>query len=349
MELTLNLIFSLILLILIVTTCIVFTNAVEHLGFKLKLGDGAVGSIFAAVGTALPETIVPLVAILGAYFAHGDVAAGKEIGVGAILGAPFLLSTLGMFMSGAAVLFFAKMKKRTTVMDVNGNIILRDIKFFFVSYSVSIIAGFVNSIHVRYLIVLFLICYYGLYVYRTILKSSDNQGVHGELDMLWFCKVFSCKNPSMLLIILQILFSLLCLVFFAHLFVGEIKYFAHYFNLNPLILSLIIAPIATELPEKVNSVLWMGHKKDTLALGNITGAMVFQSCFPTAVGILLTPWVFCMDSIVNIALVYAATLFLLTSILIVHKRFNPYILTSCGIFYLVYIGYVVLKLTGYNF
>lgn len=349
MDLTLNLIFSIILLVLIVTTCIVFTNAVEHLGFKLKLGDGAVGSIFAAVGTALPETIVPLVAILGAYFAHGDVAAGKEIGVGAILGAPFLLSTLGMFMSGAAVLFFAKMKKRTTTMDVNGKIILRDLKFFFVSYSAAIAAGFVHSVHIKYLIVLFLVFYYGLYVYRTILKSSDSQGSHSELDMLWFCKVFRCSNPSMLLIVFQILFSLVCLIFFAHLFVGEIKYFAHQFKLNPLILSLIVAPIATELPEKVNSVLWMGQKKDTLALGNITGAMVFQSCFPTAVGILLTPWVFCTDSLVNIALVYAATLFLVISILIIHKRFNPYILLSCGIFYIIYIGYIILKLTGYHF
>ena len=52
----------------------------------------------------------------------------------------------------------------------------------------------------------------------------------------------------------------------------------------PLIMSLLITPIATELPEKFNSVLWIRQRKDTLALGNITGAMVFQSTFPVSVG-----------------------------------------------------------------
>jgi cation:H+ antiporter len=44
------------------------------------------------------------------------------------------------------------------------------------------------------------------------------------------------------------------------------------------------------LPEKFNSVMWMRQKKDTLALGNITGAMVFQSTFPVAIGMAFTPW-----------------------------------------------------------
>ena len=46
------------------------------------------------------------------------------------------------------------------------------------------------------------------------------------------------------------------------------------------LLALVIAPIATELPEKFNSVIWVRQGKDTLAMGNITGAMVFQSDDP---------------------------------------------------------------------
>ena len=63
-------------------------------------------------------------------------------------------------------------------------------------------------------------------------------------------------------------------------------------GLDPTILALIIAPIATELPEKFNSVLWVRNGKDTLAMGNITGAMVFQSCLPTVLGLLFTTWAF---------------------------------------------------------
>ena len=55
-------------------------------------------------------------------------------------------------------------------------------------------------------------------------------------------------------------------------------------------LSLVLAPLATELPEKANSFFWVKDGKDSLALGNITGAMVFQSTIPIAVGLAFTDW-----------------------------------------------------------
>src|SRR5665647_3849985 len=39
----------------------------------------------------------------------------------------------------------------------------------------------------------------------------------------------------------------------------------------------------------VTRVNWVRQEKDTLALGNITGAMVFQTCIPVAFGIAFTP------------------------------------------------------------
>src|SRR6202795_4968784 len=87
-----------------------FTNGVEWIGENLGLSEGAVGSVLAAVGTALPETLLPIVAIA---FGHGTEA-GKEIGTGAILGAPFMLSTLAMFVLAVAVLIFARGGRRTT-------------------------------------------------------------------------------------------------------------------------------------------------------------------------------------------------------------------------------------------
>src|SRR3989449_7327381 len=91
-----------IALVLILVAAEVFTNGVEWIGENLGLSEGAVGSVLAAVGTALPETLLPLVAILIGH------ASGKEIGIGAILGAPFMLSTLAMFVLGTAVLILAR-------------------------------------------------------------------------------------------------------------------------------------------------------------------------------------------------------------------------------------------------
>lgn len=328
-------------LLLIVGCCVVFTNAVEHLGKIYNLNEGAVGSILAAVGTALPETIVPLVAILGAYMAHTDVTVGKEIGIGAILGAPFLLSTLAMFVTGLAVIICFRMKKREKEMNANYVVMFRDLKFFFFSYTLAIAAGFIHNPIVKYLCAGGLFVYYLVYVFRTLNCSHSQCGENPDIDELLLERFF--KKYNAFLVWLQVVISIGALIFFAHVFVDQIKYFAGLFNLNPLVLSLILAPIATELPEKFNSVLWVSQSKDTLALGNITGAMVFQSCIPTAIGILMTPWVFGTESVINIVLVYCATVLLFIN-LFKNKGFTPNILISCGAFYLIYLIYIFWKM-----
>ena len=341
MEQILHSILTILNLFLIVGCCVVFTNAVEHLGKAYNLNEGAVGSILAAVGTALPETIVPLVAILGAYIAGGNIETGKEIGIGAILGAPFLLSTLAMFVTGVAVIIFSKMKLRERKMNANYVVMFRDLKFFFFSYTLAIAAGFIHIIWIKYIIAAGLLAYYLIYVFRTLNCSHAADCGEAELDMLLCEKIFKCYN--LFLIWFQVIVSIAALIVFAHFFVEQIKFFASTFHINPLILSLILAPIATELPEKFNSVLWVKHSKDTLALGNITGAMVFQSCIPTAIGIILTPWVFGMESIINVILVYCATVILFIN-LYRDKAFSPHILITCGFFYLVYLIYIFIDI-----
>src|SRR5207245_9206425 len=81
--------------VLILVGAEVFTNGVEWLGIKLRISEGATGSILAAIGTATPETLIPVVAILFTNTPDAD-----EIGVGAILGAPFMLGTLVMLLVG---------------------------------------------------------------------------------------------------------------------------------------------------------------------------------------------------------------------------------------------------------
>lgn len=326
------------MLFLIVGSCVVFTNAVEHLGKAYNLNEGAVGSILAAVGTALPETIVPLVAIFGAYFSGSDLNVGKDIGVGAILGSPFLLSTLAMFVTGLAVIIFSKMKKRDAKMNADYSVMFRDLKFFFFSYTLAIGAGFIHFAPLKYLIAAFLLCYYLTYVLRTINRCQGGICENAEPDELLFERIF--KKYNVFIIWLQIIVSILGLIYFSHIFVEQIRFFAAEFHLNPLILSLILAPIATELPEKFNSVLWVSQSKDTLALGNITGAMVFQSCIPTAIGIVLTPWVFGTESIMSIAMVYCSTALLFFN-LYRNKAVTPHILITCGAFYALFLGFIL--------
>ena len=113
-----------------------FTNGVEWIGEAFGLSRGAVGSVLAAIGTALPETLLPLVAIL-----TGGAVSGDEIGVGAILGAPLMLSTLAMFVLGASLLVFSRGGRRGTRLRAEASVVGNDLAFFVGMYSMAVLAG----------------------------------------------------------------------------------------------------------------------------------------------------------------------------------------------------------------
>lgn len=344
MDLFLHIISILFTLFAIVFACVVFTNAIEHLGEKLNLSQGAIGSILAAVGTALPETIVPLVAIIGAHLSGQDVM-GHQIGIGAILGAPFMLGTLAFFVTGLAVLIFTATKRRTLEMPVNTSLMFRDIKYFFIGYTFAILGSFLPSHNMKVALAVFLLFFYGFYAYKTIQDTTSCNGDCEELEELYLTRFFG-KKHELAQVYFQVLLSLLGIILLAEIFVEQLEFFSHLFGLNPMILSLIIAPIATELPEKFNSVIWIRAKKDTLALGNITGAMVFQSCIPTAVGLVLTPWIISTEGLVNVALVYLAVTVVYLNIVKNKGILSPYSLLAGGGFYLIYLIYAVFKIKG---
>ncbi len=110
----------------------------------------------------------------------------------------------------------------------------------------------------------------------------------GELSPLYLAP--RAHEPRGSVIGVQVLGALVLIVVGARYFVSSVEHLSYMWGIPAFVLSLIITPIATELPEKFNSVIWIRQGKDTLALGNITGAMVFQSSIIPAIGILLTPW-----------------------------------------------------------
>ena len=131
-------------LVAILGAAILFTNAVEMLGDRLNLGSGAVGSVLAAVGTALPETMIPVVALIGAALAGESAGeAASEIGIGAILGAPFLLATLALFLVGASALGFRGRRQNGTEIVIEQRTTRRDIVYFLVLFAVAAGAGIV--------------------------------------------------------------------------------------------------------------------------------------------------------------------------------------------------------------
>lgn len=329
MDLFLTIVYALLSIGGIILACEAFVNSIEWVGKKLNLSEGAVGSVLAAVGTALPETIIPIIAIVGAW-RSGNVA-GTEIGIGAIVGAPFMLSTLAMFVIGAAIIIFVRQGRRTEKMHVDAAVMARDLRFFIITYSAAILATFIPSHGVKVLGGFILLGLYGWYVWETLKQPGE---LGEDLAPLYFAP--RREAPGLPIVLLQVSAALVGIVIGAHFFIIQVEHLAAHFGLPALILSLIITPIATELPEKFNSVLWVRVKKDTLALGNVSGAMVFQSCIPPAVGLWLTPWELDVTSLFSAALAVASAGLLWLQL----KRtgtLNPFILLLGGAFYAVFL------------
>ncbi len=264
-----------------------FTNGVEWAGHRLEIAEAAVGSVLAAVGTALPETFIPAVALLTG---RNTAGAHTAVGLGAIVGAPLMLSTVALFVMGVAALAYRRRRGRIALQVVRDDA-RRDLVFFFSVFLCLLIAGTLEtSPVVRHVLAVALLIVYASYMVVMLrLKRADDAEVeHG----LYFESIFGGNplEPRALATVAQVLAGVAAILIGAVEFVDKIILFAAHAHLNPGVLSLMVSPLATELPEKYNSVVWIRQGKDRLALANITGAMVFQSCIPVSLGLVFSQW-----------------------------------------------------------
>ena len=139
------------------------------------------------------------------------------------------------------------------------------------------------------------------------------------------------------MILLQVVFAVCLLVGGAELFIHQVTAISLLLGIPTFFLSLIIAPIATELPEKFNSIIWLKRRKDTLAIGNITGAMVFQSAILPSIGILTGNWHYDNGSLTPILLTCCSAGLVYLSLKL-GKNLNAFILLMGGLFYLIFLG-----------
>lgn len=316
-------------LLLILLSAEVFTNGIEVFGKRLSLSQAVVGSVLAAVGTALPETILPMVAI----FLHKGEA-GHSIGIGAILGAPFMLATLAFLMIGMTVLISYLLKRRTFTYEAEIPTIKRDIIFFLVMYSMGIFLPMLIKYHI--IVAFLLVLGYILYIYTTF-KSESGEILHEEKLYIekFFGKILPITRFKGFFSFIQVLIALTIMIKGAHGFVEALQHISFRFGFDPLLFALLVAPVATELPEKFNSVTWTFKGRDTLAMGNVTGAMVFQSTFPVSVGIIFTDWNITGYALLSACLAIFAGLIVLGEIHF-KKRISPFTLLFSGSFYLIY-------------
>jgi cation:H+ antiporter len=324
-------------------SCEWFVNAVEWLGQRLNVGKMAVGTILAAFGTALPESVVTLVAVT-----TGATDEAKNIGVGAAMGGPLALATVAYGVTGAMLLL--KHRKARALVLVGADApdspadpealgdekdmrrLAKDQTWFLPIFVVKVVLGLVAFAFKPALGLLFFAAY-AVYFWREIRGGSDGEEEDEEgLEPLKLQP--KAASPATWAVTVQTLATLVVIFFASQLFVKQLDAIGPMLGLSATVTALLLSPIATELPEIMNAIIWVRQGKTKLALANISGAMMIQATVPSGLGLLFTKWKFDGALLWSGAITMAAIVYLLLTMR-AHKL-TPARLAVAALFYVAF-------------
>jgi cation:H+ antiporter len=323
-------------------SCEWFVNAVEWLGQRLNVGKMAVGTILAAFGTALPESVVTLVAVT-----TGSTPEAKNIGVGAAMGGPLALSTIAYGVTGFILLLKrrrdeAEAREKTGMTPVRSTgqalgdekdmrRLAKDQKWFLPIFVVKVALGLVAFAYKPTLGLLFFAAY-AVYFWREIRADDEGDGGHEDLEPLKLQR--KAAVPATWAVVVQTLATLAVIFLASQLFVKQLDAIGPVLGLSSTVTALLLSPVATELPEVMNAVIWVRQGKTKLALANISGAMMIQATVPSGLGLLFTTWKFDGALIWSGLITMAAIVYLLLTMR-VHKLTAGRLTVAAG-FYVVF-------------
>lgn len=319
-------------------SCEWFVNAVEWLGQRLDVGKMAVGTILAAFGTALPESVVTLVAVT-----TGADEEAKNIGVGAAMGGPLALSTIAYGVTGAMLLLKRRREREPEPAGTDGRVrarplgdekdvrrLAKDQTWFLPIFVVKVALGLVAFAFKPVLGVLFFAAY-AVYFWREI-RSGDDGGEDEELEPLKLRP--GAATPPTWAVVVQTLATLAVIFFASQLFVRQLDAIGPMLGLSSAVTALLLSPVATELPEVMNAIIWVRQGKTQLALANISGAMMIQATVPSGLGLLFTSWKFDGALLWSGLITMAAIVYLLLTMRA--HRLTPGRLAVAALFYAVF-------------
>ena len=345
--------------------CEWFVNAVEWLGLRLHMGTLAVGTVLAAVGTALPESVVTLVAVT-----LGHTVRSKEIGIGAAMGGPLALATIAYGVTGWTLLscrrrrplpssstWLVRVPAGPTTPDeprlplalsqepagplmsaADRRRLTGDQTWFLCVFVVKVALGLV-AFAVKPWLGLAFFAIYAIYVVREMRAQSDAP-ISAPLDPL---KLQPHRTiPSGWAVATQTLATVVIIFVASQLFVAQLDWAGPALGLPASTTALLLSPLATELPEVMNAVIWVRQGKSRLALANISGAMMIQATIPSGLGLLFTPWRFDGALLLSGLVTGAAIIYLLT--LLGTRRLTAGRLSLAAAFYPVFaLGVMLLR------
>lgn len=310
--------------IVVYLACEYFVNGIEWVGKRLSVGQQATGSILAAIGTALPESVITFIAVV-----FGGTPEQKALGIGAALGGPLVLATIAYAVVGITLLRCRQVLPATVEIKRGFRRLSRDQGWFLAIFAGKIALGLVAFAYKPWLGVLFLLAY-GAYFWKEM--RGEQHAHEGDLEPLKFAP--RRKEPATWQALAQTALALVVIFAASRLFVDQLDALGPQLGIPAQLLALFLSPIATELPETINAIIWVRQGKHQLALANISGAMMIQATVPTALGLFFTPWL--LDRFLVLAA--AITALAVATMFVAFRRgvISRKLLAAMGLFYVLF-------------
>ncbi|WP_143701304.1 sodium:calcium antiporter [Vulcanisaeta thermophila] len=308
---------------------LLFTNAVEYLGGRVRLGGSFIGAVVSPIFTSMPELVVFLVAL---YLYGGSV--GEEIGIGTVIGEPFMVATIVFPVLFLVVFLGLVMRTRDdAVLEVERELVTPYI--FFTALFPTVLLPALLPMDVARLIVALLL--FAAYVYYISRMYRSQGSLIEEYDEAYLLRLVKARSDRLtyLLLSTQLAVSAVLLIMGSRLMVTGVGELAEALNVSAMAMSIIITPIATVIPESITAIIWTFRGRDTLAVASLVGEKVLYSTVYPALGLLLTEWSLSMEAIVSVVEVEVSSLVILYHVIRGRLTWDTAIIGLTG--YIIYL------------
>ncbi|MEM0133918.1 MAG: hypothetical protein QXU18_01635 [Thermoplasmatales archaeon] len=268
-------------IVMLIASSLLLTITIEDIGRKGKFSERITGAVISPIFTSLPELTVIVLALL-----FVGERSGSEIAAGTIIGEPFMVSAIG-FPIVALTLIFAKRKGKLEEID---KILSKMLIFMGLVFPIILIPLYFSSIPARIIVAILLVT-----LYFVFLKL-----VRGERDFEEEAKEVKIKNISLL--VLFLVGGVILLLGGSSILVTAIDKLSVQIGVNRELITILLVPIGTIVPETMNAIIWASRRKTSLAIGAMVGEEIFFVTLFPALGILASQWIVTSDGILAIAL-----------------------------------------------
>ena len=310
---------------------LLFTNAVEYLGGRSRIGESFIGTIISPIFTSTPELIVFSVAL---YLYGGE--SGQDIGIGTVMGEPFMISTLVFPFLFIFVIIGRLLGTRDDmVLEVNRELIIPYLVFTAL-YPTILLPALISNTTVKYIIALLLILAY--LIYARVMYSHQGLIIE-DYEELYLSLIANAGKLKHALTFTQLALAIITLIIGSRLMVYAINEIASLLSIDVLSLTIVVVPLATVLPESITAVIWVLKNRDTMAVAALVGEKVLYSTIYPALGLLLTHWRLTLGALVSVVVVEVISIVIIYHI--VRRRLT---LDVAALGLIGYVAYIMLIL-----